>query len=177
MTVAGRLSVNGQIPERGVVDQGPQGDARAFLAGEPLELERERTRVRRASGVLFVTGSRVTVTVIGRGLSFSIAGHGRALFAGSGVYRLDSETEAEWSGEWVRIALLLPGEKESTSMRKLLLIGGASALIALPAVALAQTDEPVPRRIRPPRRSSARRPTRRSTRRGPAGSGTRAREA
>jgi hypothetical protein len=29
-------------------------------------------------------------------------------------------------------------------MRKLLLIGGASALIALPAVALAQTDEPVP---------------------------------
>ena len=25
MTVAGRLSVNGQIPERGVVDQGPQG--------------------------------------------------------------------------------------------------------------------------------------------------------
>ena len=29
-------------------------------------------------------------------------------------------------------------------MRRLLLIGGASALIALPAGALAQTDEPVP---------------------------------
>ncbi len=106
MTVAGRLSVNGQIPERGVVViRDRRGDARAFLAGEPLELKRgERTRVRRASGVLYVTGSRVTVTVIGRGLSFSIAGHGRALFAGSGVYRLDSEPEAEWSGEWVRIA-------------------------------------------------------------------------
>jgi hypothetical protein len=105
ITVAGRLSVNGQIPQRGfVVVRDRKGDARAFLAGEPLELERgERTRVRRASGVLYVTGSNVTVTVIGHALSFSIAGRGRARFAGSGVYRLDSEPEAEWSGKWMRI--------------------------------------------------------------------------
>jgi hypothetical protein len=106
ITVAGRLSVNGQIPDRGmVVVRDRRGDARAYLAGEPLELRRgERTRVRRASGVLYVTGSSVTVTVIGDQLSFSIAGHGRALFAGSGLYRLDDEPVAEWSGEWVRIA-------------------------------------------------------------------------
>jgi hypothetical protein len=106
ITVAGRLSVNGQIPDRGmVVVRDRRGDARAYLAGEPLDLRRgERTRVRRASGVLYVTGSNVTVTVIGDQLSFSIAGHGRALFAGSGLYRIDDEPEAEWSGEWVRIA-------------------------------------------------------------------------
>jgi hypothetical protein len=50
-----------------------------------------------------VTGSSVTVTIVGDELSFSIAGNGRALFAGSGVYRIDSEPEAEWSGEWLRI--------------------------------------------------------------------------
>jgi hypothetical protein len=106
ITVSGRLSVNGQIPDRGVVVvRDRRGDARAYLAGEPLDLRRgERTRVRRASGVLYVTGSNVTVTVIGDDLSFSIAGHGRALFAGSGVYRLDDGPEAEWAGEWVRIA-------------------------------------------------------------------------
>lgn len=106
ITVAGRLSVNGQIPDRGiVVVRDRRGDARAYLAGEPLDLRRgERTRVRRASGVLYVTGSNVTVTVIGDRLSFSIAGHGRALFAGSGLYRLDDQPVAEWAGEWVRIA-------------------------------------------------------------------------
>jgi hypothetical protein len=105
MTVSGRLAVNGLIPGRGiVVVRDRKGDAKAFLAGTELELRRGRpTRVRRASGVLFVTGSSVTVTIVGDELSFSIAGNGRALFAGSGVYRIDSEPEAEWSGEWLRI--------------------------------------------------------------------------
>ncbi len=106
ISVAGRISVNGLIPGRGiVVVRDRRGDARAYLAGEELELKRwERTRVRRASGLLYVTGSNVTVTVIGDELSFSIAGHGRLLLNGSGVYRLDGGPEAEWSGEWMRIA-------------------------------------------------------------------------
>jgi hypothetical protein len=41
------------------------------------------------------------------------------------------------------LSLLHLGEKENTAMRKLLLIGGAAALIAVPSAALAQTDEPV----------------------------------
>jgi hypothetical protein len=106
MTVSGRLTVNGLIPGRGaVVVRDRRGDAKAFLAGTSLELRRGRaTRVRRASGVLYVTGSRVTVTILGADLSFSIAGSGRARFAGSGVYSVDSGPQAEWSGEWVRIA-------------------------------------------------------------------------
>src|SRR4029453_17758954 len=104
-TVSGRLAVNGLIPGRGiVVVRDRKGDTKTFLAGTELELRRGRaTRGRRASGGLFVTGSNVTVAIVGDELSFSIAGNGRALFAGSGVYRIDSEPEAEWSGEWLRI--------------------------------------------------------------------------
>ena len=105
MAVSGRLTVNGLIPGRGiVVVRDRKGDAEAFLAGTELELRRGKaTRVRRASGVLYVTGSNVTVAIVGDELSFSIAGSGRALFAGSGVYSIDSGPEAEWSGEWMRI--------------------------------------------------------------------------
>jgi hypothetical protein len=112
ITVAGRLTVNGLIPDRGVVVvKDRRGDARAHLAGVPLELERGgRIRVRRASGILYVTGSSVTVTIIGDDLSFSIAGNGRARFAGSGVFQIDSEPESQWSGEWVRIAPSSPAE-------------------------------------------------------------------
>lgn len=105
MTVSGRLTVNGLIPGRGiVVVRDRKGDARAYLAGTALELRRGRsTRVRRASGVLYVTGSKVTVTITGDELSFSIAGNGRARFDGSGVYSIDAGPEEEWSGEWLRI--------------------------------------------------------------------------
>jgi hypothetical protein len=106
MTVSGRLTANGLIPGRGFVAvRDRNGDAKAFLAGSSLELRRGRaTRVRRASGVLYVTGSNVTITVVGNDLSFSIAGSGRALFQGSGVYSIDSGPESEWSGQWMRIA-------------------------------------------------------------------------
>lgn len=105
ISVAGRLAVNGFIPDRGtVVVKDRRGDARAYLAGEPLELRRYRaTRVRRASGVLYVTGSNVTVTVIGNELSFSIAGNGRALFDGAGLFSVDGAEPLEWTGTWMRI--------------------------------------------------------------------------
>ena len=109
MSVSGRLTVNGLIPGRGmVVVRDHRGDAKAFLAGSALELRRGRaTRVRRASGVLFVT-------IVGDELSFSIAGNGRALFAGSGVYSIDSGPESEWSGDWVRIPPPSTSERRRT---------------------------------------------------------------
>jgi hypothetical protein len=116
MTVAGRLTVNGLIPGRGlVVVRDRKGDAKAYLAGTSLELRRGKaTRVRRASGVLYVTGSGVTVSIVGDDLSFSIAGNGRALFDGSGVYSIDSGPETEWSGEWVRIPPSSTSERRRT---------------------------------------------------------------
>jgi hypothetical protein len=116
MAVSGQLTVNGLIPGRGMVAvRDRKGDAKAFLAGSALELRRGRaTRVRRASGVLFVTGSNVTVTIVGDQLSFSIAGNGRALFAGSGVYSIDSGPESEWSSVWVRIPPPSTSERRRT---------------------------------------------------------------
>jgi hypothetical protein len=106
MTISGRLTITGTIPEHGTVVVTVRGrDGRAYLAGEPLDLDRRGTaRVKRASGILFVTGSRVTVRIAGSGLTFSIAGNGRARFAGSGVYQLNGDPQQSWSKSWVRIA-------------------------------------------------------------------------
>jgi hypothetical protein len=105
MTVAGRMVVNGTIPERGsvvVIDRA--GDAKVHLAGEPQEFFHGRVRVRRASGILFVTGSDVTVQVLGIDLTFSVAGNGRARLLGSGSYQLNSGPEKRWSRAWIRVA-------------------------------------------------------------------------
>lgn len=102
ITVAGRMSVNGTIPESGhvvVIDR--RGDAKAYLAGEPLDFKRGRAMARRASGILFVTGSNVSVQVLGVNLSFSIAGNGLARLAGSGSYRLNNEPARAWGRDGV----------------------------------------------------------------------------
>lgn len=97
MTVIGRMSVNGTIPDRGqvvIIDR--RGDAVAYLAGVPLEFKRKRATVRRASGILYVKGSNVSVQVLGVDLSFAIAGNGQARLLGSGTYRLNSGPERSW---------------------------------------------------------------------------------
>lgn len=111
MTVVGRMVVNGTVPEGGsvvVIDRSGEpdhpGDARVHLAGEPQQFVRGRVRVRRASGILFVTGSNVLVQVLGVDLTFSVAGHGRARLIGSGTYRLNSEPERSWGETWFRVA-------------------------------------------------------------------------
>ncbi len=60
--------------------------------------------MRRASGILYVTGSAVTVQVTSSRLSFSIAGNGRARLLGSGTYRLNSDPEKTWSRAWIQVA-------------------------------------------------------------------------
>jgi hypothetical protein len=105
ITVDGRLAVSGTIPGTGrvvVIDR--RGDARAYLAGQPLEFRRRRAIVRAASGILYVTGSRVSVQVVGVDLTFSIAGYGAARLRGVGVYRLNAEPEREWRRAAVRLA-------------------------------------------------------------------------
>lgn len=104
ITVAGRLAVTGTIPQSSrvvVIDR--RGDATAYLAGEPLGFRRGRAMVRRGSGILFVTGSNVSVQVLGVNLSFAIAGNGRALLRGSGSYRLNKGRERDWGRGVVRI--------------------------------------------------------------------------
>jgi hypothetical protein len=105
MTIAGRMVVHGTIPEQGrvvVIDR--RGDARAYLAGAPLEFKRRRAMATRASGILFVTGSNVSVQVLGVDLSFSIAGNGQARLMGTGTYRLNSEPERSWTRAVIRVS-------------------------------------------------------------------------
>ena len=106
VTFSGRLSLTGSIPGRGsLVVTDSEGDAKARLAGEPLAFDRRgRARVRRASGIVYVTGSRVTVQVVGEDLSFSVAGLGRARFLGEGLYGLNGGPETSWSPVWIRVA-------------------------------------------------------------------------
>jgi hypothetical protein len=103
--LTGRLSLTGSIPGRGsLVVTDRKGDAKAHLAGVPLVFDRRgRARVRRASGIVYVTGSQVTVQVVGEDLSFSVAGLGRARFLGAGVYGLNGGPETAWSSDWIRI--------------------------------------------------------------------------
>lgn len=106
MNLVGRLAVNGSIPERAtVVVTDRAGDARAHLAGVPLAFDRRgRARVPRASGILFVSGSDVTVQVTGTRLTFSIAGFGRARLLGEGTYQLNGDPPKAWSRALIRIA-------------------------------------------------------------------------
>ena len=105
MTVTGRMSVNGSIFDRGaIVITDRKGDAQAHLAGVELTFNRGRAKVRKASGILYVTGSAVTVRVISSRLSFSIAGKGRARLLGSGTYRLNSDPEKSWRRAWIQVA-------------------------------------------------------------------------
>ncbi|WP_217913581.1 hypothetical protein [Miltoncostaea marina] len=105
MTITGRLAIAGHIPGGGTVTiQDKAGDAVARLAGERVRLRRGTARVRDASGLLFVAGSRLTVRVTGARLSFSIAGHGRARLRGKGVYRLNGGPERGWPRGWIALA-------------------------------------------------------------------------
>jgi hypothetical protein len=105
MAVAGRMTVWGSIPPRALVTVTDRaGDAKVTIAGMPQELDDGRIRVRDARGILFVTGSDLTVQIVGNGLSFNAAGNGRARLQGSGTYRLNSGKEKRWSGVWMAVA-------------------------------------------------------------------------
>jgi hypothetical protein len=109
----GRMVVNGTIPERGFVQiKDRRGDASAHLDGQQLKFNRRhKVTVRRASGILFVTGSNVQVRILGEGLTFAAAGNGRARFLGKGTYQLNSGPTLEWTSAWVRIAPTPPARR------------------------------------------------------------------
>jgi hypothetical protein len=111
MIVTGRMAINGSLERATIVVIDRGRDARAHLAGQPLTFKRGRAKARRASGILFVTGSRVTVRVISSRISFSIAGNGRARFLGTGTYRLNSDEEKSWTRAWVKVAPPSPSKR------------------------------------------------------------------
>ena len=105
IAVAGRMTVWGQIPPRALVTVADRdGDARVTIGGVPQEFADGRIRVRNAQGFLYVTGSDVSVQIVGNALDFNAAGIGRARLQGSGTYQLNSGKERRWSGVWINVA-------------------------------------------------------------------------
>lgn len=105
IAASGRMTVYGTIPDSGqvvVIDR--RGDAKAYVDGVRLDFKRGRTAVRRAHGLLLVTGSNVSVQVLGVNLSFAIAGNGQARLTGTGTYRLNKQPERAWGRGVIRIS-------------------------------------------------------------------------
>lgn len=109
--IEGRMVVNGSLRSPGtvrIVDRA--GDAVARMSGAQVRFDRRgRAVVRRASGILFVAGSRVHVTLGGRDLVFAVAGNGRMRLRGRGVYRMNHGPVRAWADSWVAVA---PGAEQ-----------------------------------------------------------------
>ncbi|MGD9695857.1 MAG: hypothetical protein AB7V42_09385 [Thermoleophilia bacterium] len=106
ITITGRFTVNGTLAERSTIDIVDRArDAKAVLGGVPIALDRRgRAKVRRAQGILIVTGSNFQVTINGKNLNFSVAGNGRGRLIGKGSYRLNGGSPLAWGRSWIRIS-------------------------------------------------------------------------
>jgi DNA-binding response OmpR family regulator len=117
IVLAGRLVAYGQMGGRAtsLIVQDMAGDAVVIVAGHRLEPNaRGWVRLRRPSGRLYVSGSRVTVRVSGSALNLAVAGNGGAILVGDGRYWLNGGAAAAWSGERLRIE---SGEVSSAAAR------------------------------------------------------------
>ena len=94
----GRLVAFGLIPDGATLwvrDIG--GDARFFLDGETRRLRTgAMTRIRDASGRIYLSGSRVLLQIRADDISLSAAGRGRASVSGEGEFSLNDERERLW---------------------------------------------------------------------------------
>lgn len=98
VVLRGRLALSGNLTGRAAVSiQDRARDAVVHVDGDTIPLGRRgRATLRVPHGILYVTGSDVTVRVTGRGLSISAAGSGTARLTGSGRYRLNLGAERSW---------------------------------------------------------------------------------
>jgi hypothetical protein len=110
--LAGRLVAYGQMPTPSkLLVQDMAGDAVVFVAGQELEPNaRGWVRVPRASGRLYISGSRITVRLTGTALSLAVAGNGAALLDGDGRYALNGADAGEWNGGRIRLELARDAE-------------------------------------------------------------------
>lgn len=105
VTLRGRLAITGSVTVRGTITLIDRAaDAVVHVDGVPVTFNRKgRATVRRVQGVLYATGSDVTVQINSRGLSLSAAGTGTARLTGSGRYRLNMGVERAWPRTTVRL--------------------------------------------------------------------------
>ena len=94
----GRLVTFGLIPEGATLwVRDFAGDARFFLDGETRRLRiGAMTRIRGASGRIYLSGSRVMLQIRADDISLSTAGRGTASVSGEGEFSLNDERERAW---------------------------------------------------------------------------------
>ncbi len=118
----GRLVLSGNLAARGtvsIVDRG--GDASVHMAGAGVTLSRKgRATVRGATGILYVTGSNVTVTVASRGLTISAAGSGTAKLSGTGRYRLNLGSDRAWPRGTVKLTTAVSAPSRARGARSVI---------------------------------------------------------
>lgn len=105
IVVQGRVAVSAHLPARGVlrvVDRG--GDAAVYVSGSEVPLRAGRGLVRRANGIVFASGSNVTLQFTGVRVAVSAAGVGRANLRGAGRYRLNLGPSLQWPRAALRLA-------------------------------------------------------------------------
>ena len=94
----GRLVTFGLIPEGSTLwVRDLAGDARFFIDGETRRLRTgAMTRIRDASGRIYLSGSRVLLQIRADDISLSTAGRGTASVSGDGEFSLNDERERTW---------------------------------------------------------------------------------
>lgn len=116
VTLQGRLAVSANLPSRAVlrlIDRA--GDASVHLAGKPVGFNRNRRAlVRGASGIVFASGSDLTLQVTGARIELSAAGIGRATLRGAGRVRVNLGPERAWPRGVIKLA---PGPAPRVSQR------------------------------------------------------------
>lgn len=120
VVLAGRLVAYGSMGVRTqLLVQDLAGDAVVMVSGQELRPnDHGWVRVGRASGRLYVSGTRVTVRVSGRALNLAVAGNGGAILDGDGRYWLNGGEPAEWDGERLRIASGQVSDAEAAAVRR-----------------------------------------------------------
>jgi hypothetical protein len=98
ITLTGRLAISANLRSPAVlrlVDRA--GDASVYVAGRPLRFNRHRRAlVRPARGIIFASGSNLTLQVSGGRVEMSAAGVGRALLRGKGDVRVNLGPPRVW---------------------------------------------------------------------------------
>lgn len=114
----GRLALSGNLATRSVMSVTDRaGDAQVHVGGATIPLNRRgRIANRRVVGILFVTGSDLTVQINGRGVSISAAGSGAVRLTGSGRYRLNLGAERAWPRATIQ---LRPGSTPAAARRSI----------------------------------------------------------
>lgn len=95
--LTGRLAVSANLPRRGVVRVWDRaGDGQLYVAGRRIALSRRPATVRRATGIVFASGSNLVLQVSATDVEMSAAGAARVQLRGSGLYRLNLGAERAW---------------------------------------------------------------------------------